>query len=663
MLSQKLALAAAGAADAPIYVDDVFSTFLYDGTGSALTITNGIDLSGEGGLVWTKRRNIIRSHILFDSERSASLSLKADFDYGAVSQPYSITMNSDGYSWSGADNDVNVSGSEYCSWTFRKCPGFFDIVTYTGNGTAGRTIAHSLGSVPGCIIVKKTSNDGDWAVFHRANKGFFASDPANDLHLHLNQNHTAQGSSSYWNDTDPTSSVFTVGNNNDVNQSGETYVAYLFAHDDQLFGDDGDEAIIKCGSFTASTGSPHTVNVGFEPQWVIIKRTATNIGDWTILDNMRGWVADTSSDGTVRLLANLSNTEEGVADMSGLTSTGFTVDDGGITYGSNQNYIYIAIRRSHKPPEAATDVFAIDTNDGGYSANVPSFVSNFPVDLLIRRNQINNADDPEFVTRITREIQNLTLMNNRSDGGNTIFGYNNGVYNINYVRATDYAWMFKRAAKFLDIVTYTGNGAQGRNIAHNLGAAPDLMIVKNRESANDFHTYVRGITYLSVYGSDPSSYGNNPARLYLNEDSDATFSASGSWDHTHPTATHFRVGNAGGTNDNSAALVAYLFASLDGISKVGTYTGTGSTQNIDCGFTNGARFVLIKRCDAADNWHLFDTTQGINSGAEPYYRLDLSAAQVTGNDWIDPLSSGFKLVSSDPGTNASGGSYIFFAIA
>ena len=89
-----------------------------------------------------------------------------------------------------------------------------------------------------------------------------------------------------------------------------------------------------------------------------------------------------------------------------------------------------------------------------------------------------------------------------------------------------------------------------------------------------------------------------------------------------------------------------------------------SAQNIDCGFTNGARFVLIKRIDSSDSWHLFDTEQGINSGNDPYFRLDLTAAQSTGNDFIDPLNSGFTVTSSaNAEVNANGGNYMFYAIA
>jgi len=669
MLSQKLALAAAGsAAGGNLYADDVFSVTLRDGTGSTGTITNGIDLAAEGGMIWTKRRNTTDMHSLCDSARGKTGTYYDEFatDSNYASQTgrtWGVTsFNSNGYSFGGTDNQFNGTGSNYVDWVFRRAPGFFDCVTYTGDGQSGRTVAHSLGSVPGCIVIKRTDASDGWAVYHKNTQGLF-SDPANNLLTVWNSSGNATGSIAYWNDTTPTSSVFTLGNNSIVNGSGMSYVAYIFASESPVFGENEDESIIKCGGYTGngtSGSSVNTIDLGFEPQWLMIKRT-NGTGNWLMFDTMRGFHTVGVLDEYLYANSNAAGAEH---QYGGPTTSGFQVE--GTDGDANANggkYIYIAIRRSHKPPAAATDVFAIDTNDASYSANTPSFVSNFPVDLLIRRNQVNNTDSPEFATRLTREIQNITTLTSRSDAGNTVFDYSNGAYNLNYVRATDYAWMFKRAAKFFDVVHYTGNSVQGRNIAHNLGVAPDLMIVKNREAGTNFHTYVSGITYLSVYGSDPDSLGNNPARLYLDEDSDATFSASGSWDHTHPTATHFRVGDTGGTNDNSAKLVAYLFASLDGISKIGTYTGTGSTQNIDCGFTNGARFVLIKRCDAADNWHLFDTTQGINSGADPYLRLDLSATQITSNDFIDPLNSGFTLASGDAGTNGSGAVYIFFAIA
>ena len=212
---KKLASGAAGAAGgAGLNVEDVFSTYLYTGTSSAQTITNGIDLAGEGGLVWTKNRDTTGYyHNWIDTERGISNWLRSDSTNGNISTLNNAitSFNSDGYSL-GTDTYayVNNNNKKYVSWTFRKAPKFFTCLTYTGNGTAGRTVSHNLGSVPGCIIVKRTDTSGDWAVFHRSLNG--GSNPA-VKHLELNGAGGEGTNTGYWNDTDPTSTVFSVSDN------------------------------------------------------------------------------------------------------------------------------------------------------------------------------------------------------------------------------------------------------------------------------------------------------------------------------------------------------------------------------------------------------------------------------------------------------------------
>jgi hypothetical protein len=129
----------------------------------------------------------------------------------------------------------------------------------------------------------------------------------------------------------------------------------------------------------------------------------------------------------------------------------------------------------------------------------------------------------------------------------------------------------------------------------------------------------------------------------------------------------FSVGSLGGVNASSTTYIAYLFGDLPGISKAGTYTGTGNAINVNCGFTNGARFVLIKRTDGSGNvgdWYVWDTLRGIVSGNDPYLLLNSNATQTTNTDYVDPLSTGFTVTSSAPAAlNASGGTYLFLAIA
>jgi hypothetical protein len=135
------------------------------------------------------------------------------------------------------------------------------------------------------------------------------------------------------------------------------------------------------------------------------------------------------------------------------------------------------------------------------------------------------------------------------------------------------------------------------------------------------------------------------------------------WNDTAPTSSVFSVGTGGSVNDSGKTYIAYLFATLAGISKVGSYTGTGSTLNIDCGFSSGAKFVLIKRTNDTNNWTLFDTARGIVAGNDPYLYLNTTDAQVNAADYIDPYSAGFSLTGVSSLTNENGSTYIFYAIA
>ena len=126
------------------------------------------------------------------------------------------------------------------------------------------------------------------------------------------------------------------------------------------------------------------------------------------------------------------------------------------------------------------------------------------------------------------------------------------------------------------------------------------------------------------------------------------------------TSTTFNIDSISSNTTN----VTYLFATCAGVSKVGSYTGTATTKQIDCGFTGGARFVLIKRTDSTGAWYVWDTARGIISGNDPYLLLNSTDAEVTNTDYIDTYSAGFELSSTAPAAiNASGGTYIFLAIA
>ena len=647
-ITQQTVLAAAGAAGGDkVYVDDVFSTFLYDGNGSTQSINNGIDLAGEGGLVWFKKRNAATYGGLWDTERGVTKRLRPDnSDAESTVSNLVTSFNSNGVSISATGGtQINNNNDDYVSWTFRKQKGFFDAINFSGNSTAGRTVAHNLGSVPGMIAIKCTSAQDDWTVYHRSIGA--------TKNLRLNATDTARTETNKFNDTEPTSTHFSLGNSSLVNGSGATYVAYVFAHDDASFGTDGDESIIKCGTYTGNSGS-QAIDLGFEPQWVMVKNTSSADRDWMIFDVMRNVgsksSSTTSSPDQSYLRANVDTAE--TTDLRFyVNNTGFELvveTQGNVNY-SGDNYIYMAIRRPNKPPEAGTEVFAIDTR-GGTSPTPPTFNSGFPVDLSLRRD--TTTDNWQTRSRLTGEAGRLFIDTSAAESSNdsstVTFDRMDGTGTNTGVDSATYSLMFKRASGFMDVVAYSGNSSN-QNINHNLEVAPEFYIVKRRSGSEDWATYA-------------ASLGANKYTK-LNQDA-ATSTNTTIWNDTSPTSSVFTVGNDVSVNGSGDTYIAYLFATLPGISKIGIFSGTGNDINVDCGFTAGARFVLIKRTDSTGDWYVWDTTRGIVSGDDPYLLFNSDAAQVTNTDYIDPLNAGFTVTASAPAAlNASGGTYLFLAIA
>jgi hypothetical protein len=223
---------------------------------------------------------------------------------------------------------------------------------------------------------------------------------------------------------------------------------------------------------------------------------------------------------------------------------------------------------------------------------------------------------------------------------------------VNSTGETYIAEIFGRAPGFFDEVCYTGNST-ARTVNHNLGVAPELIIVKARSGT--FAGNIDWFVYASPLG--------NSSRLLLNT-TGALADGQTTWNSTTPTSSVFSLGTSDNINGTGYTYVAYLFATCAGVSKVGSYTGTATTLQIDCGFTAGSRFVLIKRTDSTGDWYVWDSARGIVAGNDPYLLLNSTAAEVTNTDYVDTYNAGFEISSTAPAAiNANGGTYIFLAIA
>lgn len=633
--------------DGRLYVEDVFSTWLYTGTGAAQTITNGIDLAGKGGLVWTKSRSNAIQHNLIDTVRGGDNGLSSSTT-AASTTGWGTTFSSTGFA-AGAGTYNTINNYTYASWTFREAPKFFDVVTWTGTG-ANRTIAHNLGVAPGCIIVKQTSGTSNWRVYHRGMTSAAYT-------MQLNQTNAESSQPSMWNSTAPTSTEFSVGTDPSVNDTGQTYVAYLYAHDTSSTG------LIQCGSFTADgSGNVSNQNLGWEPQWILLKTSSSTEG-WILADNMRGW----SYNSTQGLFANTSGAEFSNSPIVIPTANGFVGQNGQLS--ASQTYIYIAIRRGPmKTPTLGTSVFAPVLYTGTSAAGTISGAS-FPPDLVIPETR-NNANNRSWFDRLRGRLAIIQTDNTNaeiaapSNSSTSISSFNmNGVSvgtdayaAINQSGYTYVNYFLGRAPGFFDVVCYTGTGVDLAQ-SHNLGVTPELLILKRRNTTGNWEVAVVNSATTYRTGDGPTtSFRLNGTNGWGTTD----FSISAYFNSTTFTPSLWWGDNtaSGGT------YVAYLFASCPGVSKVGSYTGNGSSQTINCGFAAGARFVLIKRTDSTGAWYVWDTARGIVAGNDPHLSLNTTAAEVTSNDTIDTDSSGFVVNQvAATNVNVSSATYIYLAIA
>ena len=614
----------------------------YVGTVSSFTPS----VIGKGGLVWLKSRSTnTTDHFLFDTTRGALNEINSNTTDVQASLANSLTaFNSNGFSV-GSASGINTNASTYCSWTFREQAKFFDVVTYTGTGSMGATVNHNLGSVPGMIIVKRVIAAGptSWAVYHRS--------LGNNKIIVLNTS-AAAVTDNWWNDTTPTSSQFFLSSDPTVNASGDTYVAYLFAHNAGGFGLSGTDNVISCGTFDEVDGANAVINLGFEPQYILYKPYPV-ANAWVVVDNMRALSNLTFA--SLRPNENTQETFEGNSTRVFPTATGFEFAPNLGT--TNGKYIYMAIRRPMKPPTSGTQVFSPNAQLGSDSSTGNVITTGFPVDSSWTNTRDgNNTHITDRLRSFSRASWNRIVSNSSAAEATTNAGAfgagrpflaldsNVGVPQGVYGSTQNIiSWSFKRAPEFFDTVCYQGNGVNGRQINHNLGITPELVFIKARNSVRNWPVYPNTLAsglILNLTGGFPD-YGTR---------------------FTSMSATTFGVSNDESTNDAAFNYVAYLFSTCLGVSKVGSYTGTGATQTINCGFTGGARFVLIKRTDSTGNWWVWDTARGMVSGTDPRIPINSVTAESNQN-WVFTVSTGFQIVTTDDTVNASGGNYIFLAIA
>lgn len=631
--------------DTPTYIDDVFNISLFNGSGATNSIVTGVDLTtSDGGLIIAKQRNSASGDTFFLNTVRGTSGVRFSNTGSEIGAGFS-SYNSNGFTLS-SSSTLNTSGQPYEAWTFKKAPKFYTQVQVSHTtGTATNVDLSELGEV-GLVMVKILTVTGAWWVWH---SGLTAG-------YNLRNTTAAQSTAAPYLSVSGTTLTIASG------QATGTYMVYAWANDIASSG------LIRCGLYTGNgSASGPVVNLGWEPQFLLIKRIDTT-GAWAILDVARGIPivgnqpflaaeavsAETVNNHYVNLLANGFQ----------LASTATVVN------ASAGKYIYMAIRRSNKPPTDPTKVIAATVYTGTNADNRLLDLGIAPDTVLLRRRSGNGAGYEGFlvadrlrgqewyktdssgpVATVTADGLDQQLLS--SELG-TAFSANNGIFignasgtlntspNINAsTTANDHvALSFKRAAKFYDHVVYNGTGVADREVPHNLGVKPEFLWVKRKES-NASNTIV-------WHKSLPSD--NHQLLL------DIASSVAGPFPNeiTSIQASKLVLGSSN-PNASGGVYSLHMFASVPGVCKVGSFDGlTGSNVNVDCGFAAPARIVIIF---FSTTWAVFDSARGISpSSSNPVLSFAYTNSEGL-NAGLKSFATGFSF----GGTTGVSYPYIAFA--
>ena len=328
---------------------DYFRTKLYTGNGGSQSITfDETATNMQPDWVFIKKRNGAADSSLMDVVRGVRKSLRSNKTNGEYTESSGLSsFDTNGFSFDGSGfNHVNTNSDTFAAWTWKaggsassngdgsiassvsvNTTAGFSILTFTGTQSVG-TVGHGLGSAPGFMIVKNTvdASADAWYVYHQG----LASDPQTD-YIILNTTGAGTDANTPWNDTAPTSSVFTVGADGGTNESGSTMLAYCFAEK---------KGYSRFGSYTGNGNADGTfVYTGFKPAWVLIKQSSTSGEEWQLLDNKRNTFNPTNT----ALFPSSSAAENSGNDRSDFLSNGFKCrsTSAGVN-ASGATYIYIA---------------------------------------------------------------------------------------------------------------------------------------------------------------------------------------------------------------------------------------------------------------------------------------------------------------------------------
>ena len=649
--------------DIPPIPSENFNTVLYTGNGTSQSIT-GVGFKPDW--IWIKERTSTSNHVTFDSTRGIYEQLYITSDAESNNTATVSSFDSDGFSV-GNGLAVNENGQDYVAWCWKANGGTtssnadgditsdvqantkagFSIVKWTSTSSSSDTIGHGLGVKPDAVIYKRLTSAGDWFLYTDLIDGSWDE-------LVLNSN----SAKSDFAGTYATSTTF----KSVTASSGADWITYCFA---------SKTGYSKIGTYTGngSTNGP-VINTGFEPAFLMIKRT-DSADAWYIYDNKR----TPNNPRNKILLANasdaeLTNTQYYSVDF---LSNGFQPrsDVSTATNDNGGNYIYMAFAKtaSSTPPTLA-DSFAnkLYTGTGVDPLNITGL--GFQPSLVwIKSRDVARehiwSDSNRGVSReisssdsSAEELRGVTAFD--SDG----FTLDNSSLNYNGASENYVSWNWKansiptintdgsvqslvsanQAAGF-SIVRFKTPSTDNFSVGHGLGAAPDLVFYKCRSQTSSWTVYdsISGATkYLLLNGAGAQQTDSLP------------------FNDTEPTSTVLNLGSATVWWATNAEYIAYAFKSISGYSKIGTYTGNGSTQSIT-GVGFQPSWLMIKQINDSNSWRIFDSARGLSAPQTLF--ANLTSPDDSESNTVSSFDSDGWTMGSQQGVNDSGDTYLYLAVA